>query len=190
MLFRNDGSGRFSDVTAESGAGAGKHQTFATASFFFDDDRFPDLYTVNDFGKNVLLRNRGDGTFEDVTETAGAGDYATSMGVATGDLNNDGFTEIYVANMYSKMGRRIIGQVQKTDYPEGIFQQIKGSCAGNRLYSKCSAEAPYREQGESMGVDAVGWAYAPAMADLDNDGWLDIYATTGFMSFDRKKPDG
>ncbi len=39
-------------------------------------------------------------------------------------------------------------------------------------------------------INGVGWAYAPAMVDLDGDGWLDLYSTTGFMSFDREKPDG
>ena len=65
-------------------------------------------------------------------------DFATSMGVATGDLDNDGAPEIYVANMYSKMGRRIIAHVESSDYPPGIFEQIEGSCAGNRLsYATC-----------------------------------------------------
>ena len=41
-----------------------------------------------------------------------------------------------------------------------------------------------------MGINRVGWAYSPAMFDLDGDGWLDIYASTGYMSFDRRKPDG
>ena len=104
--------------------------------FFYDDDAFPDLYIANDFGKNVLLRNKGDGTFEDISAESQAEGYSTSMGVSTGDLNNDGKTEIYVANMYSKMGRRIIGQVSDDDYPEGIYPQIQGSCAGNRLYTR------------------------------------------------------
>ncbi len=191
QLWRNLGDGRFEDVTAKAGVGGGRRESFAAAWLFHDDDRFPDLYVANDFGENVLLRNRGDGTFEDITLASGAGDYATSMGVASGDLDNDGRPDIYVANMYSKMGRRIIAHVDEKDYPEGIYEQIKGSCAGNRLYLASSGQGkPYREAGEEMGVDAVGWAYAPTMADLDNDGFLDLYATTGFLSFDRHKPDG
>jgi len=190
QLWRNRGDGVFEDVTAKAGVGGGKRESFAAAWLFHDEDRFPDLYVANDFGENVLFRNRGDGTFEDVTKDSGAGDYATSMGVTSGDLNNDGRPEIYVANMYSKMGRRIIAYVNESDYPEGIYEQIKGSCAGNRLYMAGGEGERYVEQGEGMGVDAVGWAYAPAMVDLDNDGWLDLYATTGFMSFERHKPDG
>ena len=71
-----------------------------------------------------------------------------------------------------------------------LFQQIQGSCAGNRLYLKQAGKPTFRDVGEKYGVHGVGWAYAPAMLDLDNDGWLDLYAATGFISFDRTKPDG
>lgn len=190
QLWRNLGGGRFEDVTAAAGAGGGRRESFAASWLFYDGDAFPDLYVANDFGENMLLRNTGKGGFEDVTKGSGAGDFATSMGVASGDINNDGRPEIYVANMYSKMGRRIIAYVNDKDYPEGIYDQIRGSCAGNRLYLAAGQSGRYVDQGEELGVDAVGWAYAPALVDLDNDGWLDIYATTGFMSFDRAKPDG
>ncbi len=165
-------------------------KTFASAWLHADADAYPDLYIANDFGENMLLRNRGDGTFEDVTADSGTGDFATSMGVAAGDLDNDGTPELYVANMYSKMGRRIIAHVAATDYPPGVYEQILGSCAGNRLYRRTAGARPYNEAGNRLKIDEVGWAYAPAMADFDGDGRLDLYAATGFMSFSRRKPDG
>ena len=189
-LWHNEGGGRFKNVTLSSGAGGGLRDSFAAAWLHYDDDIWPDLYVANDFGRNVLLKNRGDGTFEDISDECGADGFATSMGVATGDVNNDGRNDVYVANMYSKMGRRIIGMVGNQDYPEGIYSQIQGSCAGNRLYLRPDADAAFADHSVRMGVNAVGWAYAPVMFDVDNDGFLDMYATTGFMSFDRKKPDG
>ncbi len=189
QLWRNRGGGRFENVTAAAGAGGGKRHTHAAAWFSLDNDHFPDLYLANDFGKNVVLRNRGDGSFEDVSARTGANGFATSMGVAAGDLDNDGQCDIYVANMYSKMGRRIIGLVQDSDYPEGVYQQIQGSCAGNRLY-RSQGQGKFEEISDAAGVNSVGWAYGPVLADFDSDGQLDIYSTTGFLSFDRKKPDG
>ncbi|MDP7276577.1 MAG: VCBS repeat-containing protein [Planctomycetaceae bacterium] len=189
QLWRNMGHGRFRDVTDTAHADGGRRHTHAGAWFFLDDDHFPDLYLANDFGHNVILRNRGDGSFDDVSEVTGANGFSTSMGVATGDLDNDGRTDIYVANMYSKMGRRIIAQVGEADYPPGIYRQIQGSCAGNRLY-RGVAGSRFEEISQTAGVNAVGWAYAPVLADFDNDGRLDVYATTGFLSFDRTKPDG
>lgn len=189
QLWRNRGNGRFENVTQHAGAGGGKRHTHAGAWFSLDNDRYPDLYLANDFGRNVVLRNRGNGTFEDVSDHTGANGFATSMGIAAGDLDNDGQSDIYVANMYSKMGRRIIGLVSESDYPTGVYRQIQGSCAGNRLYH-ARGGGRFDEVSDVAGVNAVGWAYAPVLADFDADGRLDIYATTGFLSFDRGKPDG
>ena len=189
-LWHNEGGGRFKNVTLEAGAAGGARKSFAASWFYYDEDAYPDLYIANDFGSNVLLKNRGDGTFADLSEVSRASDYATSMGGASGDLDNDGISELYVANMYSKMGRRIIGQVGNEDYPEGIFPQIQGACAGSRLYRRREGNSFYGENSLGRGVNTVGWAYGPAFLDVDNDGLLDLYATTGFMSFDRRKPDG
>lgn len=189
-LWRNTGHGRFENVTEFADADGGKRQSFAASWLHANDDHYPDLYIANDFGTNVLLINQGNGKFRDGSGEAGVSDYATSMGVATGDMTGDGRPEIYVANMFSKMGRRIIAHVAPEDYPEGIFQQIQGSCAGNRLYVAKEGVSQYHETSEVAGVNTVGWAYAPALADFDADGQLDIYATTGFLSYQRGKPDG
>jgi hypothetical protein len=189
-LWRNVGKGRFENVTEASQAGGGRRQSFAAAWLHANGDHYPDLYVANDFGANVLLVNQGNGSFLDVSESAGVSDYATSMGVTTGDVTGDGTPEIYVANMFSKMGRRIIAHVGPEDYPPGVWPQIQGSCAGNRLYVAGQDEVKFVDSSEDAGVNQVGWAYAPAMADFDADGQLDIYATTGFLSFQRGKPDG
>jgi len=189
-LWRNEGGGRFVNVTERSQAGGGRRQSFAAVWFHANDDHYPDLYVANDFGPNSLLLNRGNGSFEDIAESTKVSDYSTSMGVAAGDVTGDGLADIYVANMFSKMGRRIIAHVDETDYPPGIYPQIKGSCAGNRLYAMNTAHDQYNEFSELAGVNQVGWAYAPALADFDADGRLDIYSTTGFLSYRRDKPDG
>lgn len=189
QLWRNTGGGRFVDVTEIAGVGAGNRQSFASAWFHANADPFPDLYVVNDFGRNSLFLNDGKRGFRDATAEAGVGSFSNSMGVAIGDINQNGTPEIYVANMFSKMGRRIIDHVQESDYPPGIFEQIQGACAGNKLY-EADSTGRYRETSEALGVNQVGWAHGPAMADFDGDGYLDIYATCGFQSFDRGKPDG
>jgi hypothetical protein len=58
------------------------------------------------------------------------------------------------------------------------------------LYTRQGDAKAFQEVSELAGVNEVGWAYAPSMADFDSDGLLDIYATTGFMSAHRNKPDG
>lgn len=188
QLWRNLGGGKFENVTTAAAAGGGPRVSHTAVWFFHNDDNYPDLYIANDFGKNVLLQNRGDGTFEDVSDGSGADGFSTTMGIAAGDINNDGRSDLYVANMYSKMGRRIIGMVSAEDYPDDIYRQICGSCAGNRLYVR--ADEGYSETADGFHVNGVGWAWGPTMADFNNDGWLDLYSTTGYMSFDRRRPDG
>lgn len=190
QLWRNEGNGTFRDVTESVNAGSGRRQSFAAAWMYLGSDRYPDVYVVNDFGTNVLLENRGSGQFRDVTQAFGVGDFSTSMGVASGDLDGDGATDLYVANMYSTVGRRIISQLSDRDYPPGVFPQIKGSCAGSCLYTRDTQRGPFHEASDDWGIGSVGWAHAPALIDLDADGYLDIHATSGFMSFHRDKPDG
>ncbi|MGB7345935.1 MAG: VCBS repeat-containing protein [Pirellulaceae bacterium] len=203
QLWRNLGNGKFKDVTEEAGVVGGSRHSFSASWMHANDDHFPDLYVVNDFGRNLFFINRGNGTFDDIAETAEVGDYANSMGVASGDLDNNGTTEIYVANMFSKMGRRIIAHVSDADYDSEIYDGIRGACAGSHLYTpeksasdkgtnvgSAKTDPCYEEISKAKNVNAIGWAYAPVFADFDADGLLDIYATSGFISVDRGKPDG
>ena len=190
QLWKNMGQGRFMDVTASTETDGGLRRSFAATWFHANDDHHLDLYIANDFGHNVLLINDGTGKFRDVGGGSGVEDYSTSMGVVSGDLDNNGSLELYVANMYSKMGLRIMAHVSEQDYPPGMYAQILGSAEGNRLYAPRAGDILYDDKSRLAGVNEIGWAHAPAFADLDSDGLLDIYATTGFMSFNRGRPDG
>lgn len=187
-LYKNNGDGTFTDVTLQTKSDGGFRHSHAAVWFYSNDDPYPDVYIANDFGRNVLLESRNGEYFEDVSANSGADGFATSMGVVAGDIDNDGQTDLYVANMFSKMGRRIIQMVSDEDYAPEVYQQIIGSCAGNQLY--CRIDGKYQDCGEMAGVNEVGWAWAPTMLDLDSDGLLDLYSTSGFMSFDHEKPDG
>ena len=94
-LFRNNGDGTFSDVTAKSGVG-GSGYSMGVAAADFDNDGNVDLF-VTGVRANMLYRNRGDGTFEDVTEKAGLGEKG-KWAVAAGwfDFDNDGLPDLFV----------------------------------------------------------------------------------------------
>jgi hypothetical protein len=112
-----------------------------------------------------------------------------SMGVTAGDFNNDGHTDIYVANMYSKAGNRIVSNVDRSIYPAALFRKVREATTGNKLYLS-KGDGTFTVLSSEKIVADVGWAYGPGFVDLNGDGWLDIYSTAGFRSIERGKPDG
>jgi hypothetical protein len=175
-------------VTEASGTGGDNRSTFAAAWLDANNDGWPDLYVPNEFGDGVLLVNQRDGTFREHKLAEGACDYGT-MGLACGDIDNDGHIDIYAANMYSKAGMRVIGNLAPDAYPEEVMAKIRRFVTGSQLHRNRGG-LRFEQLGQKCQVASVGWAYGAALVDLDNDGWLDLYATAGFISKDRKKPDG
>jgi hypothetical protein len=115
VLYKNNGDGTFTNVAKEAGVEDREGIGWGAVFFDYDNDGFLDLYVVNGdlftskpkenpdwpdkSGPNKLYRNRGDGAFEDVTEKEGVGDSGKGRGVAVGDIDNDGFLDIYVVNL-------------------------------------------------------------------------------------------
>jgi len=188
QLFRNLGNWQFEDVTAKSNTAGGSRSVFSAVWLDANDDGWPDLYVPNEFGHGVLLVNQGDGTFREHTIGKLPGDFGT-MGITCGDVNNDGKIDLYLANMYSKTGARIIGNVKPGTYPDDIMAKMRRFVSGSQLYLN-RGNLTFEPVSQSWQVNDVGWAYGPALFDLDNDGFLDVFATSGFMSFDRSEPDG
>jgi hypothetical protein len=188
LLFRNQGNWQFEEVAVASGATGGDRSTFTAIWFDANNDGWPDLYVLNEFGNGVLLINQGNGTFREQALVSGPGDFG-SMGATAGDIDNDGNIDLYVANMYSKAGRRVIGNLAPGTYSDGLMATLRSFVAGSQLHRN-RGNLQFEQLGQKYQVAAVGWAYGPALVDLDNDGWLDLYATAGFVSQNRQEPDG
>ena len=112
------------------------------------------------------------------------------MGMTAGDIDNDGHTDLYIGEMYSKAGQRVMNNIPPGTYDETVTAKLKRLVDGSQLYLGGGGERKFKPVGIAMGVNAVGWAWGPCLADLNNDGWLDLYATAGFISQERGKPDG
>ena len=102
LLYRNDGNGTFTDVTAS--AGLMLEGTFTQAAAFLDYDRdgYQDIFVANDKDEiaNTLYRNLGEGRFQDVSIASGMDLKMDGMSAAVGDPNNDGWLDIYITNIY------------------------------------------------------------------------------------------
>lgn len=96
MLYRNDGDGRFTDVTKVAGVGSTSYGVGATVGDY-DNDGDLDLYVTN-FGEDQLFQNQGDGTFKDVTKEAGVGNLEWGTSCVFVDIDGEGHLDIYVAN--------------------------------------------------------------------------------------------
>ena len=188
QLLRNKGDWQFEDVTKKTRTDGGMRSTFSSVWLDANNDNRPDLYVIHEYGNGILLINKPDGTFEERELADSAADFG-SMGLASGDFDNDGNIDLYVASMYSKSGKRVIGNLKKDAYKEEVMLKLKRMVAGSQMYRNLG-DLKFDPVGKKLDLVGIGWAYAPAMTDLDNDGFLDIHATSGFMSRTRDKPDG
>jgi hypothetical protein len=193
-LFRNKGNWQFEDVTKVAGVDGGQRSSFTAVWLDADNDGKPDLYVINEFGDGVLYHNLGrkDGsgpvTFEARVVAKPPCDFG-AMGVVAGDIDNDGKIDIYSGDMYSKAGKRVIGNLRPGTYPDDVMARMRTFVTGSQLHHNLG-NLQFEQLGQAWQVNDCGWAYGPALADIDNDGFLDLYATCGFISRNPNEPDG
>ena len=197
QLYRNEGDGRFTNVTEQAGVG---ELGLCLASVWgdYDDDGYPDLYVVNDFGRATLYHNERNGAFTDVTVKSGTLAYGAGMNATMGDYDNDGRLDLYTTDIRSEhawfaesptVWRYMLNSwrqgVWKSDMPGfgfvNVFQQM---ASGNHLL-KNRGDGTFEDVSVSAGANPHGWFWGASLADFDNDGWQDIYAANGWVYNDR-----
>jgi hypothetical protein len=172
-LYRNDGTGRFADVTASAGVGDTGYGHGACVGDY-DADGDLDLYVTN-FGPNVLYQNNGDGTFTDVTALAGVALSQWSSSAAFADYDLDGDLDLYVANyiefsiddnpwcgLRERDVRAYCAPDQFTGHADVLLRND-----GDGTFTDVTHEADvYNVRGKGLGI---------AWGDYDLDGYPDIY---------------
>ena len=157
ILYRNDGD-HFTDISRQAGlenVASGFSSTFAD----YDNDGDGDLYIGRNGwsgpARNSLYRNRGDGTFEDVTDRAGVGDPGSSFVHGWGDFDRDGHLDLFVANGITNDGST---NVLYHNDGDGTFTDVTARCGLD----------------EPAGTKTIGFA----IGDYDRDGWPDIFVNS------------
>jgi hypothetical protein len=177
-LYRNEGAGRFADVTATSGIAGRRGWGMGACVADVDNDGFQDVY-VTAFGPNVLWKNNGNGTFADATARAGVGDSRWGTSCAFADYDRDGHVDLYVAN-YVRFDARLIPA--RGAAARCRFMATDVFCGPNRLPG--DADILYRNNGNGTFTDVTRragiadpdyYGFGVLFADVDDDGWPDIY---------------
>ena len=179
VLFQNNGDGTFVDVTETAGI-SGYGMGLSCNWFDFDNDNWQDLYVGSDFKQpDKLYRNNRDGTFTDVLpETANRTTWF-SMGMDSGDLNNDGWLDLMVADM-----------ADRTHYGQKVNMGTMGSDAWfldsgkpRQFMKNCvfinSGAGRFMEAAELAHLAKTDWTWAIRFVDMDNDGRQDVFVTNG-----------
>jgi hypothetical protein len=202
QLYHNNGDGTFTNATAKSGTGD-PGLCLGTVFGDYDDDGYPDLYVVNDFGRKTLFRNNRNGTFTDVTVKTGTLAYGAGMSASMADYDNDGRLDLYCTNIRSEhawyaapptVARYMLNSwtqgVWSSDMPLywQIFRQsgfqfvevFKQMASGNTLLRN-RGDGTFDDTTVRAGANPPGWFWGASFADFDNDGWQDIYAADGWV---------
>jgi hypothetical protein len=154
-LLKNNCDGTFTDVTRASGLGLTPIGTQTAAWADIDNDGLLDLFIGNEEGPNKLYRNKGDGTFEDISAKAGIDFTIFTKAVVAADYDNDGYVDFYLSN----------------------FQ-------GNNLLFHNNGNGTFSEVGKTAGVQAPWRSFAAWFFDYDNDGWPDIFVNSYYFSLE------
>lgn len=201
-FYHNNGDGTFTEMANAMGIEAENDPTLLSAFFDFDRDGDDDLYLGTDKGSGGILRNRlyrnDGGVFTEVTTATNAEAYVDCMGIAVGDINFDGFFDLYLTN--TPPGNKLLMHDGVSAYTDETVAAGVGSyrvgwgtvfadfdndteldiylcnmMGENRLY-RGSQTWPLIDEGPSAGVAEMSNVFCVAIGDVDGDNDLDILA--------------
>ena len=174
VLYRNNGDGTFTDVTPITGMNLPVTDAFVTFFLDVDNDADLDIFISNsgsfqafiagqimgtaahDGDRQVLYRNNGDGTFTDVTRDSGLYHAYGAMGANFGDINSDGYLDIYLATGAPQMGR-----LER----DALFRN--------------NGDGTFTDATDALGLGNIGKGHGVTFGDVDDDGDVDVYVPVG-----------
>ena len=167
LLYRNNGHGHFSEIAGKAGVANRNGRGLSAAWCDFDDDGWPDLYVANDVSDNVLFRNLGNETFDDISNASWVSDYRGAMGIAVGDWDRDMDMDMFITHWLAQENALY-------DNMHSQYASLDKSSSTNTI--KFMDEADRYGLGQ-IALDNIGWG--TSFFDYDNDGKLDLFVVNG-----------
>ncbi len=172
-LYRNLGNGRFEDVAEKAGVSQIGFYGMGVSVADYDNDGFPDLY-ITGYPRSALFHNNGDGTFTDVTDTAGVSNNGKwAAGAAWIDFDRDGKLDLFVSN-YAKLSD---GKSPHCEYKGEPTYCAQTAYEGDTptLYRN-NGDGTFRDVTEAAGLARLsGRALGALSIDVNGDGWTDLF---------------
>lgn len=214
LLFISNGDGTFSEQTALTAANDGSWYSFLGFFLDYNQDRWPDLYVINDRLEvsNHMYRNDS-GVFTPVTGALGLTDHFFAMNASTADYDHDGDLDLYVSN--NPFGNRLYRQNEDLtytdvaqdlgvavfdhswsalwiDYDNDSFEDLHVACSpfwnqpGQNRFFRNNGDGTFTEQTIEAGlVSDKGWSHSTAMGDFNNDGFADFFVVNDAPFFSK-----
>lgn len=186
-LLLNDGTGHFTDRTAEAGL-MSNHFGLGAALGDLNDDGLLDIYVSDDFyTPDLMLVNDGSRTpgqvprFTDVATRSLKHTSYFSMGIDRADFNNDGARDLYVVDMTPgdhRLSKENMASMAPGQFKAMVAAGMHHQYMFNNLQLN-NGDGTWSEVAQMAGVDRTDWSWAPLFCDLDNDGWKDLFVTNG-----------
>ena len=182
-LYHNDGNGHFTDVSAKAGI-YGAEIAFGLGVVVADVNRdgWPDIYVSNDFfERDYLYINNRDGTFDERLDREMPYISNFSMGLDIADINNDGWPDVYTTDMLPEDEYRLRTTSTFADWAtdqarvqSGFHNQVM-----RNMLQLNNGNGTFSDIGQMAGVARTDWSWSALAADLDLDGYKDLYVTNG-----------
>lgn len=180
-LYRNEGNGKFVNVSEEAGI-LNYGLTLNASISDFNSDGWSDIYVSNDFNaKDFLYINQRNGTFKDELEGYFPHTSNFGMGTDAADFNNDGYMDLFQSDMMSDNNTGKKTNMSPMN-PE-IFDEAVASGLHYQYMRNClqlnNGDGTFSDIAEMAGVGYTDWSWAPLFVDLNNDGWKDLFVSNG-----------